>query len=264
MPTQTIIIPLYNEASTLEKVMQEIIEQSPPGTNIVLVNDGSTDGSEKICQRWAQSGYLEKNKISMVEHPKNLGYGQALLSGFAEALKDPETAFFLTMDIDGQHLPSDILRFFQAPSNDLLSGSRYLADLQKNLEPPKERVKINHRINQNLGKLAQTELGQKFKITDSFCGMKRYSRRLLSDFLGYFEGLPEKEKTMRTGYGFPLAFWRFYFDWLKQDNGSFKQSFQEIAIARIYLSYERSFGGNLDQHLRRYRYYLKCLQAPKE
>src|SRR5262245_36047396 len=84
-------IPVYNEERHVERVLDEVRRYSP---RILVVNDGSTDGTAELLAR--QSG------IEVLTHPKNSGYGAALISAFDYAVKS-DVDVLVTMDCDGQH-----------------------------------------------------------------------------------------------------------------------------------------------------------------
>lgn len=72
-----------------------------------MIDDGSTDGTAR-CASAAGA--------QVVRHDHNLGKGAALMTGFREALKDPELEFVITMDADLQHDPADLDLFLEARS----------------------------------------------------------------------------------------------------------------------------------------------------
>lgn len=79
----SIVVPVYNEAATLNKVVKQIERASVFGLRkeLILVDDGSSDGSEKILANL-------KKKHKVIRHDQNLGYGAALKSGFSAATGD--------------------------------------------------------------------------------------------------------------------------------------------------------------------------------
>src|SRR5690349_19085527 len=89
-------VPVYNEARYVESVLQEVRRYSP---RILVVNDGSTDGTADILAR--QPG------LEVITHPINRGYGAALISAFDYARRQ-EIDVLVTMDCDGQHEPARI------------------------------------------------------------------------------------------------------------------------------------------------------------
>lgn len=106
-----VIIPTFNNHQTLEKVILSTLAYT---ANIIVVNDGSTDDTGEILERY-------KDKIRILTHARNRGKGAALRSGLkrAEALG---YEFAITLDSDGQHFPSDIPKFLEkvAPGRDIL------------------------------------------------------------------------------------------------------------------------------------------------
>src|SRR4051794_31105605 len=89
-------IPVYNEARHVEKVLDEVRRYS---SDILVINDGSTDGPAELLARL--------DGIRVVTHPRNRGYGAALVSAFAYTMAHGYDVL-VTMDCDGQHEPSRI------------------------------------------------------------------------------------------------------------------------------------------------------------
>jgi len=110
-----VIVPTYNNQKTLKKVLDSILDFT---TNIIIVNDGSTDSTSEILKSYSQ--------VTQIHHPKNLGKGRALRNGFRKAL-ELGFEYAITIDSDGQHFAADILVFLKAiqdEPNALLIGSR--------------------------------------------------------------------------------------------------------------------------------------------
>src|SRR5262245_66155940 len=84
-------IPVYNEERHLEAVLREVRRYSP---EILVVNDGSTDGTAKLL--------AQHHGLHVITHAHNRGYGAAIISAFAYAL-DQNIDVLVTMDCDGQH-----------------------------------------------------------------------------------------------------------------------------------------------------------------
>ena len=96
----SVIVPVFNEASALEATVLELLPCLPDSTEVILVDDGSTDGSSIIADRLA----LNDPRVRSVHHFRNEGYGQALKTG-ADYARGDRLLFF---DSDGQHDPSVI------------------------------------------------------------------------------------------------------------------------------------------------------------
>src|SRR5205807_7867894 len=150
-------IPVYNEERHLPGVLREVRRYSP---NILVVNDGSSDGTAELLAR--------QQDVQVITHPHNRGYGAALISAFAYALRQ-SIDVLITTDCDGQHEPSRIPVLLEAIHNaDIVSGSRYLRDFRQNTAAPADRMEINQVITSELNERFGTHL------TDAFCGFKAY------------------------------------------------------------------------------------------
>lgn len=104
--TVSVILMAYNEVATLEAVVREldgVARELGRPYEIVIVDDGSTDGTGPLADRLAK----EVANVRAVHHPRNLGIGFVLRSGLGEARHDLITFF----PADGQ-CPADILRQF--------------------------------------------------------------------------------------------------------------------------------------------------------
>jgi glycosyltransferase involved in cell wall biosynthesis len=111
-----IIIPTYNNRKTIKKVISDVLEYA---NNVIVVNDGTTDGTSEIINTF-------NVKITSIGYPKNVGKGNALKTGFKEALKQGFD-YAITIDSDAQHYADDIPKFIevlQENPHSLLMGSR--------------------------------------------------------------------------------------------------------------------------------------------
>ncbi|QRR00927.1 DUF2062 domain-containing protein [Dyadobacter sandarakinus] len=113
-----IVIPTYNNEATIRRVIDEALKYAD-GQDIVVVNDGSTDGTLLILSTYGV-------KIRVLHNVENRGKGYSLRRGFKEALiLGYENV--ITIDSDGQHLPSDIPVFVEAAAahpGAVIMGSR--------------------------------------------------------------------------------------------------------------------------------------------
>jgi glycosyltransferase involved in cell wall biosynthesis len=83
----TVFFPCYNEQDNVTKVVQqaiEVLEGLRADYEIVIINDGSSDDTGRVADQIA-AGH---NRVRVIHHPRNLGYGAALQSGFRAAVKD--------------------------------------------------------------------------------------------------------------------------------------------------------------------------------
>lgn len=110
-----VIIPTYNNANTLKRVIDSVL---PYTSNLILVNDGSTDGTKELLKKYPE--------LLQIHHPKNSGKGMALRHGFQKAIAH-QFDYAITIDSDGQHFATDIPQFMNALENygeALMIGSR--------------------------------------------------------------------------------------------------------------------------------------------
>ncbi|MBI3282517.1 glycosyltransferase family 2 protein [Candidatus Curtissbacteria bacterium] len=117
----TIIIPAYNEAKTLPKMLNLVLAQKIPyGKEVIVVDDGSRDGTSKIKGR-----YKSVKNLKWITNGRNLGKGAAI----GNALKISTGGIILIQDADLEYSPSDYPRLL-APFGDrtvkVVYGSRIL------------------------------------------------------------------------------------------------------------------------------------------
>lgn len=113
-----IIIPAYNEAGNIEKVVNNLIENYPQ-YDYVVVNDGSSDNTEKICI---------KNHYQVLNLPINMGIGGAVQTGYCYA-RDNEYEMAVQIDGDGQHdvaFLDKMIQVIEQGQADIVIGSRFV------------------------------------------------------------------------------------------------------------------------------------------
>lgn len=112
-----VIIPTYNNEGTLSQVIQDVQKWA---SDVIVVNDGSTDKTAKILK--------EQKDIKLIDYPKNKGKGYALKLGLKKAY-EWGFRYAITIDSDGQHFADDIPTFIdriEAVPDSLLVGARNL------------------------------------------------------------------------------------------------------------------------------------------
>ncbi len=112
-----IIIPAYNEAENIERVVDNIIENFPQ-YDYIVVNDGSGDDTRKICRK---RGY------NLLDLPVNVGLAGAIQSGMRYA-NFYGYEYAVQIDGDGQHRPeyiTDMLQTMHEKKCDIVIGSRF-------------------------------------------------------------------------------------------------------------------------------------------
>ncbi len=108
----SIIIPVFNEAENLGPLLERLRDLDLPRAELIVVDDGSTDGSAEIA---------EKKGARVVRHPYNIGNGAAIKTGIRAA----RGRLLVFMDGDGQHRPEEIpLLLAEANRYHMVVGAR--------------------------------------------------------------------------------------------------------------------------------------------
>lgn len=119
-----LVLPTYNEADNLEPLVAAALANLPADARVLVVDDGSPDGTGRIADRLAAA----EERVEALHRPRKEGLGPAYLAGFRRAL-DAGAGFVMEMDSDFSHDPADLPRLLAAAeSADLVLGSRYVAD----------------------------------------------------------------------------------------------------------------------------------------
>ncbi|MFO0974733.1 MAG: glycosyltransferase family 2 protein [Phycisphaerae bacterium] len=119
-PLLTVIVPAFNEGATIERLLARVVA-APFDKQVVVVDDGSTDRTAQILDRWhGQRG------VQVVRHAANRGKGHAIRTGLALA----RGRFTIIQDADLEYDPGDYPRLIEpllAGTAQAVFGSRYLA-----------------------------------------------------------------------------------------------------------------------------------------
>ncbi len=118
-----VIIPAYNEALNIERVVKGLTEQYPM-YDYVVVNDGSTDNTAEICRRQG---------FKLIDLPVNLGLAGAFQTGLKYAYRKGYS-YALQFDGDGQHRPEyiDAMKEMMERGYDIVIGSRFVTEKRPN------------------------------------------------------------------------------------------------------------------------------------
>lgn len=124
MSDSIVIIPTYNEKENIEKIIAKV-RSLPKDFHILIIDDGSPDGTATIVKRLASEQY--SGKLFLEERAGKLGLGTAYIHGFRWALQR-DYAYIFEMDADFSHNPEDLPRLYEACAKqgaDMSIGSRY-------------------------------------------------------------------------------------------------------------------------------------------
>jgi dolichol-phosphate mannosyltransferase len=117
-----LVLPTYNEADNIESLVTAARESLPASARILIVDDGSPDGTGEIADRLA----ADREGIEVLHRPHKEGLGPAYIAGFRRALA-AGAGLVLEMDSDFSHDPADLARLLAASEGaDLVIGSRYV------------------------------------------------------------------------------------------------------------------------------------------
>jgi dolichol-phosphate mannosyltransferase len=126
-PSAWVVLPTFNEAENIEAIVAAALAQlelcAPAGHRVLVVDDGSPDGTGEIADRLAG----EDPRVEVLHRGEREGLGPAYLAGFRRALEGGASHVF-QMDADFSHDPADLGRLLGAieAGADLALGSRYV------------------------------------------------------------------------------------------------------------------------------------------
>jgi hypothetical protein len=163
-----VAIPAYNEEATIGGVVDRV-RRAAPDFDLLVVNDGSQDGTEAILRRLG---------VTTATHLCNLGYGRAVQTAIKYAQRHGYDAL-ITFDADGQHRPEDLTRVYEtfaSGSDDVVIGSRFIERKRYDSEPLARRIGM--RLFSSLIGLVTGK-----RIFDTSSGLKVVGRRVF-DVMG--------------------------------------------------------------------------------
>lgn len=193
-----VIVPTYNEAVNIRKLVPEVLKQDK-GLDVLVVDDNSPDGTGKTV-----AGMMKKiRRLHLLARDKKAGLGKAYVAGFKWALQSKKGYDFVCeMDADLSHDPNELGLFLDQLKKgyDLVCGSRYM-----------NGVRV---LNWDLNRLILSIFGNVYarivtgvKMTDLTGGYNCYRRKVLEKMnldkissSGYSFQIEMKAKTAYKGY----------------------------------------------------------------
>lgn len=181
-----VIIPTYNERENIENIIRKVFSLEG-GYDILIIDDGSPDGTAAIVKRLQQEF---PERLHMIERPGKLGLGTAYITGFKWSI-DKGYDYTFEMDADFSHNPEDLPRLYQACKDgaDLSIGSRYCDGISV-INWPIGRIIMSYYASVYV----RTILGM--KVYDCTAGFKCYSNKVLRTI--------DLDKVEMKGYGFQI------------------------------------------------------------
>jgi glycosyltransferase involved in cell wall biosynthesis len=119
-PCLSVVIPCFNEAATVGEVVGTVLD-SPWVGEVVIVDDGSTDGTREILAS------LNNDRIQVILQPENQGKGAAIRTGFSKVTR----SYVIIQDADLEYDPADyrtMLGPLLTGRSDVVYGSRFISD----------------------------------------------------------------------------------------------------------------------------------------
>ena len=187
MASSLVIIPTYNEAENIEKLVRNIFAQQR-AFEVLVVDDNSPDRTADLVKSLQQEFI---GQLHLLERPGKNGLGTAYIAGFKWALKR-DYSYIFEMDADFSHAPNDLVRLYNACAKggaDLAIGSRY-----------KTGVNV---VNWPMGRVLMSYIASKYvrfitglDIADTTAGFICYKRKVLEQI--------SLDKVKFVGYAFQI------------------------------------------------------------
>ncbi len=115
----SVIIPVFNEAGTIAEIIKRV-KATRLADEIIVVDDGSTDGTSQVLQALARKGLIQ-----LITHERNYGKGRAIRSGLARVKGDLVLIQDADLEYDPREYPN-LLKPIQEGLADVVYGSRFL------------------------------------------------------------------------------------------------------------------------------------------
>jgi len=200
-----VIIPTYNEAENIARLIPAVLGQDP-GIDVLVVDDASPDGTAERVRDLKGSS----TRVHLRERSGKLGLGSAYVEGFKFALQNSYEYIF-EMDADFSHNPKEIPTFLSRMSEyDLVVGSRYI-DGVRVLNWPIQRLLLSFCAN------VYTRFMTGLRLHDATGGFKCYRRQVLEAI--------DLDNIRSNGYAFQI----------EMSYKAWKKGFQILEIPIVFL-----------------------------
>jgi glycosyltransferase involved in cell wall biosynthesis len=177
----SVIVPAYNEAATIKKVIDRVLNVDlMVDRELIVIDDGSTDGTRDIL------GQIKDERVNIIFHEKNTGKGGALKTGFKNVTGD----IVIIQDADMEYDPADYVHLVKPIVDnlaDVVYGSRFLSG-------PHRVLLFWHFVGNKLITLAANML-YNMNFTDIETGYKAFRSKIIKE-----------EKFSSNSFGFEAEF----------------------------------------------------------
>lgn len=197
MPRALIIIPTYNEAENIGKMIRVVLDISPT-YDLLVIDDGSPDGTASIVKELQPTF---PNRLHLQQRSGKLGLGTAYILGFKWGL-ERQYDFTLEMDADFSHDPADIPRLIESceAGADIAVGSRYVKGGRVE-NWPSDRIFISR------GASIYVKMVTWMPVNDTTAGFVCYAKKVLETidldkirFIGYAFQIEMKFAAWKCGF----------------------------------------------------------------
>jgi dolichol-phosphate mannosyltransferase len=200
-----VIIPTYNEAENIPKLLPLVLGQAPD-LDVLIVDDGSPDGTAGLVRTMMASD----GRIHLIERKSKSGLGTAYVTGFKFAIQHSYDYVF-EMDADFSHSPNEIPNFLHTVrDHDLVIGSRYTNGVRV-LNWPIRRLMLSYSAN------VYTRIVTGLPLHDATGGFKCYRRAVLEAI--------DLDHIKSNGYAFQI----------EMSYKAWKKGFRLVEIPIIFL-----------------------------
>jgi len=212
-----VVIPTYNEAENIPRLVPIVLEQGP--LDILVVDDGSPDGTAAIVREMG----AKDPRVNLIVREKKQGLGTAYVAGFRFAIERGYDVVF-EMDADFSHDPKEIPAFLSSVRDaDLVVGSRYTNGVRV-LNWPINRLLLSYFAN------VYTRFLIGLPLHDATGGFKCYRRDVLEAI--------DLDKIRSNGYAFQI----------EMSYKAWRKGFRLVEIPIIFLD-RQSGSSKMSKHI---------------
>lgn len=184
MSKALVVIPTYNEAENIPRLIPAVLNQSPD-IEVLVVDDNSPDGTAGLVRAMMNG----EARVHLLERPGKMGLGTAYVKGFKFAIEHGYD-FVFEMDADFSHSPKELPHFLKKMADyDLVIGSRYINGIRV-LNWPMQRLMLSYFAN------IYTRFITGLPVHDATGGFKCYRRIALESI--------DLDKIKSNGYAFQI------------------------------------------------------------